>query len=65
MSYPKEKSYKNVIIGDSGGNPVGLDAPPPVPVYYTESKRTWRSYFWSSEIPHCYLVVRNNVVYEC
>ena len=55
MSYPKEKALNNVLIVNESG--------PDVPVVskassqdagfpkYTESKRTWKSFLWSSEPP--------------
>jgi ACS family pantothenate transporter-like MFS transporter len=51
MSYPDEKALKNAFITEGSELPVivksesrEIDAP-----VYIQSKRTWKSYFWSSE----------------
>jgi len=55
MPEPSEKAVKNAFVGESGG-----DIPVVVQTsgskeraqggVYTESKRTWKSFFWSSEL---------------
>jgi len=52
MAYPQEKAVKNAFITEGTELPVVLKSEYPendVPVY-TQSKRTWKSYFWSSEL---------------
>lgn len=52
MSQLNEKDAKNeIIVAESGGESpesaqVGTDGQP-----YTEAKKTWKSFFWSSEHP--------------
>jgi hypothetical protein len=51
MAYPYEKAVKNAFITEASELPVVLKSEFPendAPVY-TQSKRTWKSYFWSSE----------------
>lgn len=51
MAYPNEKAVKNAFITEGGELPVVVKSEFPendTPVY-TQSKRTWKSYFWSSE----------------
>lgn len=52
MSQPSEKGTKNeIIVAERGGESpvspqVGTNGQP-----YTEAKKTWKSFFWSSEHP--------------
>jgi MFS transporter, ACS family, pantothenate transporter len=51
MAYPQEKAVKGAFFTDGSEIPVVLESEIPgsdAPVY-TQSKRTWKSYFWSSE----------------
>jgi ACS family pantothenate transporter-like MFS transporter len=52
MAYPHEKGDKDVFITERGELPAVLKSEFPendIPVY-TQSKRTRKYYFWSSEI---------------
>jgi len=51
MAYPNEKAVKNAFITEGTELPVVLKTEYPendAPVY-SQSKRTWKSYFWSGE----------------
>jgi MFS transporter, ACS family, pantothenate transporter len=51
MAYPHEKAVENAFITEASELPVVLKSELPendAPVYI-QSKRTWKSYFWSSE----------------
>lgn len=51
MASPHEKAVKNAFITEASELPVvpKSDFPEINAPVYTQSKRTWKSYFWSSE----------------
>jgi ACS family pantothenate transporter-like MFS transporter len=55
MSQPQEKALKTFVVGESGVEvPLGVGSAVQESdsEKYIESKRTWKSYFWSSEPPY-------------
>jgi hypothetical protein len=52
MAYPEEKAANNTIITEGSDLPVVLKSEflENVAPVYQPSKKTWKSYFWSSEI---------------